>query len=110
MPSEEQHVEEDDAEAEGIVLLRSMQATERLALQLRRREEGHAHIAGVDPYLVDDLEGIAVDEHYRAVAADERIAVVDVADHVSLRMHLREGARHVGRRAHHETKIRFRER
>ena len=57
--------------------------------------------------LIAHLERIAVDEHRGAVLADERIAVIHVADHMTGRMNLREGARHVGGRAHDETKVRI---
>src|SRR5687767_12276099 len=81
------------------------EATEWLTRKLRRGKERDAHVAGEVTRAVAYLERIAIDEHDGAITAHERVAVVDVAHDVADRVHLREGARDVGRHAHDETEI-----
>jgi hypothetical protein len=71
MPAHEEEVKEEDAKAEAVVVLGSLQASEGSSVQFGRREQGHAYIAGEEASPITELEGIAIDEHHGAVRGDE---------------------------------------
>ena len=108
MSALEQQMEDQHGESESIVVLGAVQAAECLALQFRRREQRRPHVAGEGAAPIANLDGIAVDENRSAVFADQRIAVVHVADHVPCGVDLPESPRQVGCGADHETKVRVR--
>jgi hypothetical protein len=89
----EQQVEQQHRESESIVRLGALQAAKRPALQFRRREQRRPHIAGKRASALLHLDGVAVDEYRRAILADERIAMVHVADHMTRGVNLCERAR-----------------
>ena len=72
-------MEDQDREAEAIVIRRAEDVAEFLRLQFGRREVGRADGAGERAAVRGDLERVAVDHADAHPLVDEQVALVDVA-------------------------------
>ena len=97
MPGHEQELENDDGEAEIVVVRRPQDLlVAGEALEFRRLMRRHADIAVPALSAGGHLEAVAVDELHGRVGGHHQIAVVDVADDMAAVVDHREGACGVG--------------
>ena len=91
MPAHHREVEDQDGQAEEVVIGRPVNAREVPPVQLGRGEFGDAHPAAEDPQPFGDLERVAVDERDDPLPGNQDVLLIHVADHVAARVDHLEG-------------------
>jgi hypothetical protein len=93
-----QQEEEEDGQAEAVVLRRAVHPAEGDALELGRGELRPSHARAVDGAGggVGDLEAVRVHQRDRAVGGHQDVGLVDVAHHVAALVQRGEGGGEVG--------------
>lgn len=76
MPTQKQHLEQEDRQAERILLLGSHDAAQRATLQLGRGVFGNADAAA----MFVDLHAVGVDQGYSCIGSNQHAGMVDIAD------------------------------
>lgn len=96
MAAHEQDLEDQDSQAESVVIHRA-DHVQRAPLELRRDVGGDADPAEELPAAGLDLEAVAIDQADRRLPGDQRVAMVDVPYQVPVLVDHGEGPGEVGR-------------
>src|SRR5690606_34494307 len=100
MASHKEEMKAEQRQPKAIVIRCADRVTKRFAVQLRRREMGHADLTQIATAVGRDLKRVAVDQLHGGRLREDQIVGVDIPDDVAALMKGSDSRRGVASGAH----------